>query len=357
MRNVDLFDDYLFGRLNASENSELESRLKAEEAFENEFKAHQSFIESLQHATIKIELKKKLKAMHAEEFGNSNIVSINQPKYNYWKIVAVAACVSLLVFVGGALIFRVVYFSGTKDFETEMKKQVVSRIKAFEAGLKIGQKKQAQIAPANVEATGFSINAKGYFLTSLHAVKNSDSVLVQNDLLDYVSAERVWEDKKLDVAIFKLKNPENIKNIEPQISFRFGNIDLGEKVFALGYPRETIVYSEGNISASSGVEGDTTKFQLSLLVNPGNSGSPVLDDQGNLIGIISGRNNNAQGVSYAVKAQYIYDMIKNIPDKTLRDDLLPKVKNRIRNLKRTEQVKKLSPFVYNIMIYNSNAEN
>lgn len=98
------------------------------------------------------------------------------------------------------------------------------------------------------------------------------------------------------------------------------------KSFALGYPRETIVYSEGNISASSGVEGDTTKFQLSLLVNPGNSGSPVLDDQGNLIGIISGRNNNAQGVSYAVKAQYIYDMIKNIPDKTLRDDLLPKVK-------------------------------
>src|SRR5207253_1568026 len=104
------------------------------------------------------------------------------------------------------------------------------------------------------------------------------------------------------------------------------------------------------VSAASGLQGDTTKFQLSLLINLGNSGSPVLDEQGNLVGIISGRNNNAQGVSYAVKAQYILDMIKNIPDQKLRNEILVNGKNNIKKLKRTDQIKKLKPFVYNIMI-------
>lgn len=175
--------------------------------------------------------------------------------------------------------------------------------------------------------------------------------MVKNDELDFVPAERVWEDAKLDVAIYKLKDASKSKDLA--ISFRNTAPDLGEKVFALGYPRETVVYAEGNISAESGLLGDSTKYQLSLMVNPGNSGSPVLDEKGNLVGLIASRNDNAQGVSYAVKGQYIYDMIKSIPDEKLRNEILVNGKNSVKGLKRTEQIKKLKPFVYNIMIYNS----
>lgn len=177
--------------------------------------------------------------------------------------------------------------------------------------------------------------------------------MVLNDQFDYISADKVWEDENLDVAVFKLSKTDGVSLKELPIFFKQSQMELGEKVFAIGYPRETVVYSEGSISAGSGLNGDTTKYQLSLLINPGNSGSPVLDEQGSLVGIISGRNNSAQGVSYAVKAQYVYEMLKNIPDERLRKDIAINGKNSIKKLKRTEQIKKLKPFVFNIKVYKS----
>ncbi|MBC7861694.1 MAG: trypsin-like peptidase domain-containing protein [Bacteroidia bacterium] len=352
MRNVDLFDEYLFERLNASEKLDFEQRLKNDAEFEKEFLAHQLFVESLSYATAKSDLKKKMESIHTEAFGNANVVSI-APKHNYFKIAAVAASVSLIVFLTGSLIFKNTYFAKKSVYE-ELGRDVENSLIAFEAGLKVGSNKpKREILPATFEATGFAISSKGYFLTSMHVVKNADSVMIQNDELDYVSAERVWEDAKLDVAIYKIKNAADINMKDVPISFRGGDLELGEKIFALGYPRETVVYAEGNVSAVSGLNGDTAKYQLSLLINPGNSGSPVMDEQGNLVGIISGRNNGAQGVSYAVKARYIAEMIKNIPDKKLKDEILVNGHNNIKKLKRTEQIKKLKPFVYNIMVYNS----
>lgn len=351
MRNVDLFDDYLFDRLNPSQKSEFETRLQNDEELNKEFKLHKFFIESIQYAAGKNELKAKLNTIHTDAFGKNNIVSI-QHKTNYFKIVAIAASVSLLVFVGGALLFSSDIFGKKESAYEEVLGNVNKRVAADLQNIK-SKKSNKVYAPANIEASGFAISTKGYFLTSLHAVKNSDSVMVQNESLDYVAAERVWEDANLDVAIYKLKNTADFKFTEVPILFRNTDLDLGEKVFALGYPRETIVYSEGNISAATGLYGDTTKYQLSLMVNPGNSGSPVLDEQGNLVGIISGRNHGAQGVSYAVKAQYIFDMIKNIPDQKLKNEILVNGKNSIKKLKRTEQIKKLKPFIYNIMVYKS----
>jgi S1-C subfamily serine protease len=168
-----------------------------------------------------------------------------------------------------------------------------------------------------------------------------------------MTAEKVWEDSELDIAIFKASDPELFARKTSPISFRLGQSDLGEKVFTIGYPRETIVYSEGNVSASSGFNGDTTKYQLSMLINPGNSGSPVLDDKGNLIGIVSGRNTSEQGVSYAVKSIYVYEMLNHIPDERLKREISPSNINILKKLSRTDQIKKLSPSVFNVKIYAS----
>jgi serine protease Do len=350
MRNVDLFDEYLADRLNGSDKNDFEQRLKNDPEFATEFGTHKFFIESIEYSLRKDDLLAKMNVVHEASFGAPNVVGLKAAKVNYWKIAAVAASVSLLIFTGGAVIFQNIYFG----------KRVESDIPVSKTNPKTShtsKKTKREYSAPNIEATGFAISSKGYFLTSLHAVKNADSVMIENDDLDFVPAERVWEDTKLDVAIFKLKNAADLKMKDVPISFRNSDLDLGEKVFALGYPRETVVYTEGNVTASSGLQGDTTKYQLSMLVNPGNSGSPVLDEQGNLVAIIAGRNNNAQGVSYAVKAEYIFQMIKNIPDSKLKKEILINGRNNIKKLKRTEQVKKIKPFVYNIMVYKSQADN
>lgn len=355
MRNVDLFDDYLVGALSAQDKAAFEKRLKDDAEFAHEFNTHKLFVESIIYTAGKSEMKKKLDAIHEEEFGKENVISIEffSRRKAFFRVAAVAASVSLIVCTTAWFSFSSTknenraYVEAVNKISEEMK----GRLQEF-----YNRKMHRDIVPASKTSTGFLISSKGYFLTSYHSVKNSDSVMVLSDALGYVSANLVWNDEKLDVAIFKLDNTENLKIKDLPIAFRTNKLDLGEKIFALGYPREDVVYSEGNVSAASGILGDTTKYQLSMLINMGNSGSPVLDEQGNLVGLIAGYSEKSQGVSFAVKAENIYDMIKDIPDAKLRSDIQLNGKNTLKKLKRTEQIKKLKPYVFNIMVYRSGGQ-
>ncbi|HWY33719.1 MAG TPA: trypsin-like peptidase domain-containing protein, partial [Nitrosopumilaceae archaeon] len=129
--------------------------------------------------------------------------------------------------------------------------------------------------------------------------------------------------------------------------------DLGEKIFTLGYPSYDIVYGEGTISSSSG-SGDTAMYQISIPVNPGNSGGPLLDEQGYIVGLVRGKNALAEGTGFAVKAQYIYQLINNIDNKELKNELFLTKRNNIKSLKRSEQIKRIEPFVFNVIVYNKN---
>ncbi|MFN5181582.1 MAG: S1C family serine protease [Bacteroidota bacterium] len=351
MRNIDLFDDYISGSLNDADKIKFEEKLQSDPEFKKEFELHYSFISVINENETQKELKNYLNEIHEEEFGKPNVLPLNRNNGFYIKVATVAAGVSIIVFLSGILIYRFGLDKGTDNQYEELVNKAVLQIQDVKRGIEKLNKKE--VAPATMEASGFCISSKGYIITSLHSVKNADSVMVQNDKLDFVSAEKVWEEPQLDVAIFKLSSTEGINAMDLPISFRKESLDLGERVFAIGYPRETIVYSEGNISAETGLNGDTTKYQLSMLINPGNSGSPVLDEYGNLAGIISGRNNSAQGVSYAIKSKYIFDMIQNIPDEKLRNELKPDGKNTIRKNKRADQLKKLKPYVFSIKVYKS----
>lgn len=354
MRNTDLFDDFLKGHLSPQEQASFEARLHSDAEFQEEFLLHKNFVEQIDQTLGVKQLKAELEVIHEETFGKPNVVSI-RPVINYYKIAAVAAGISLLVFLGGISLYRLgIEKSNENQYQELVKRTVQSMEKATRTLEKrSGEQEKKFAAPANYEATGFAISSKGYFITSLHSVKNADSVVVQNEKLEYETAEKVWEDPHLDVAVFKLNNAQFLAEKIIPFSFRHSQPDLGEKVFTLGYPRETVVYAEGNVSAASGLDGDTTKYQLSMLINPGNSGSPVLDEQGNLVGLISGRNASEQGVSYAVKTEYIYRMIQEIPDEKLRSEIVLNGKNNFRNSKRTEQIKKLTPYIFNVKIYAS----
>ena len=73
---------------------------------------------------------------------------------------------------------------------------------------------------------------------------------------------------------------------------------------------QEIKLTTGVISSNSGFLGDTTLYQISAPIQPGNSGGPLFDNNGNLIGIVSAKHKNADNVGYATKFSQIKEILK-----------------------------------------------
>ena len=119
----------------------------------------------------------------------------------------------------------------------------------------------------------------------------------------------------------------------------------------MGYPRNEIVYGEGYVSAKSGNEGDSTAYQVSVSVNPGNSGGPVLNNKGEIIGIITSKNSVADGVVFAAKSKNIYSLIEAFKkaDNNATIIKLP-TSNSLKGFDREQQVKKMENFVFMVVV-------
>lgn len=358
MRNTDLFDDYLFGKLNPAEKVEFENRLRGDEVLANAFNAHKSLVETLNKHEERVALRKALKSIHQQQFGNEpKILPIKQEKF-YQKLgknVAMAASVGLvavlstlaLLSTGGYLLKK--QSNEITDLRREVSELKYTQDNIVEVMVKVAEK--PKYAPANFEGTGFAINNNGYLITSLHMIKDADSIFVENSNLARTSTKIVFSDPSIDVAILKIDNEESFKNWSVPFVFSSRNLDLGEKVYTLGYPRKDVVYGEGSLSSLSGFHGDTTMYQISIPVNPGNSGGPLLDEQGNIVGLVRGKITSAEATGFAIKSKEIISTITEFNNENIK---LPLKKNNLKNIKRNEQIKRINQYVFNIMVYKSN---
>jgi S1-C subfamily serine protease len=103
------------------------------------------------------------------------------------------------------------------------------------------------------------------------------------------------------------------------------------------------VYGEGYLSSKSGNSGDTTTYQVSISANPGNSGSPVFNKKGEIIGIISSKQTNAEGVVFAIKSKNIYKALDEIKkDEPIK---LPTGKS-LKGMEREQQIQKIEDCVF-----------
>ena len=109
-----------------------------------------------------------------------------------------------------------------------------------------------------------------------------------------------------------------------------------------------MVYNEGYISADKGYEDNALSYQLEITANPGQSGAPIFDNKGNIIGIITGKQLNTTGTTYAVHAEQLLQLLNELPksERTILSN-----KNRYKNLERTEQVGLLQDFVCPVKVY------
>lgn len=360
MRATELFDNYIFGGLSAAEKTEFESRLKTDAEFAAAFDKHKTLLESLNQYEQRNNLKQILSTIHKQEFGSeAKIIPIKETFIKkHGKTFAVAASVAIFAVMGTVTVLSAGGYllkqqgNAITDLGNEVTKLKYSQDAIIE-GIKVAARKPAKTyAPANIEGTGFALNNKGYFITSYHMVRNADSVFVTNNILDRAAAKLVASDESMDIAIYKIDNIEAIKNIPFPFSFKDNASEIGDKIFTLGYPRRDIVYGEGSLSSLSGFSNDTTMYQISIPVNPGNSGGPIMDEQGNVIGLIRGKQTSAEATGFAIKSNFIKQTIEKLQDDSLKKELtLSTKKSSLRGMKRSEQVKKMQPFVFNVMVY------
>ncbi|MEI7978788.1 MAG: serine protease [Bacteroidota bacterium] len=201
--------------------------------------------------------------------------------------------------------------------------------------------------------TGFAISSNGLIVTNYHVIEDATNIKVRGingDFSTSLKAKVIVSDKNNDLAIIQILDDSFTNISKIPYTIKTSTTDVGENIFVLGYPLRSsmgdeIKLTNGIISSKTGFQGDITTYQISAPLQPGNSGGPLFNKFGNLIGIVNGKHIGAENVSYAIKVSYLKNLI----------DLLPRAPNfntinSLANLSLSNQVKQLNKFVYIIEV-------
>lgn len=310
--------------MSATERSEFKEKLN-DEGFKNEFNEYQAFIVEVQESINYGETKKRLDKIHQDLYPIKKAFYLRP---SFYVIASIAACFILFVMIDPNLYGDKTmsednsYVELTNDEENaESSDDAIDLYEMPEYPSDIiiidSLIKQVQTVPIG---TSFLISEDGIFITSKHLVKNRDVVTLQNKDSELTfQAEVIYTDTLMDFAI--LQCHENLLSNFARIPFKFNgsNTELGEEVFTLGYPKKDIVYTKGDISSENGYKSDSLYIEISMAANPGYSGAPLFNKDGHLVGIITANNSRKQLVTYALKHQYIKDLISELREKEIID--------------------------------------
>jgi S1-C subfamily serine protease len=175
--------------------------------------------------------------------------------------------------------------------------------------------------------TGFLFSSKDYVITNYHVVEGASSIRAKFTNGKTVEAMVVAKDPKNDIAILKLANAPPLSATQIKLGDS-SHARAGEKIFTIGYPASKIMgekpkYSEGVINSMTGLKDDPTFFQVSVPIQPGNSGGPLFNERGEVIGIttsslsllaIDAMGAIPQNVNYAIKSSFVKNLLSTIPE-------------------------------------------
>jgi len=161
---------------------------------------------------------------------------------------------------------------------------------------------------ARSSGTGFAVTSDGWLMTNAHVVNGCERVEVKGRGI--ATDPRI--DATNDLALIKIVPAAPLA----PLTFRTSSIRLGEDIVAVGFPlaellADSVKITTGNVNALAGLRNDTRYIQISTPIQPGNSGGPVIDRDGLLLGITSATFSKraadeigitAQNVNFAIRA-------------------------------------------------------
>ncbi len=166
----------------------------------------------------------------------------------------------------------------------------------------------------------------GYVITCYHVVSFRNSIKIESDTVPSTEVEVVKLDPKGDLAILK---PKDGAIAASGLPLSLKEVSLGQQVFTVGFPHisllgKSIKLTEGTVSALCGLNDNPRDIQISVPVQAGNSGGPLINMKGEVVGVISSKINALgmavlqgdvmQNVNYAVKHGYVAKATDDLPE-------------------------------------------
>ncbi len=177
----------------------------------------------------------------------------------------------------------------------------------------------------SISGSGFIITPEGHIITCAHVVTKARAIKVKRGKL-IMEAEVIRIAQDSDLALLKAKTDQPL----PSLAFASGHgATLGQDVFTFGFPDPVlqgmqVKLTKGSVSSLSGVQDDPRFYQISVPIQPGNSGGALLDNNGNVVGVVTSKlkENMAlkfsgslpQNINYAVKSSFALALVEKQPE-------------------------------------------
>ncbi|RYD59343.1 MAG: serine protease [Sphingobacteriales bacterium] len=350
-----LAEAYVSGALPGNELTQLQAKMAADPVYKAEFQESINMLRALKDSGSHKNFRAMLQDVHKETAKSQPQETVVTPtgrtiplKTHYWRTAAIAAGMALLTSL--STVWAVRNMNGRMNSQYSLLRRDLETYKRSQNQIisNINDQKKPALAPAKYGGTGFALSNDGYLVTNYHVTEGADSVYIQTRDGQYYKASVVGFDQKADIAILAVED-KSFRFGKGEIPYTFASSKkgLGSRVYTLGFPQEDIVYNEGYISAKNGFRGDSIQYRLELPANPGQSGAPVLDKDGSVIGLITGKESESAGTTYAVTSKALLDLVSNIHGHNIR---LPKV-NKLGKLNREQQVQKLEVYTCSVKVY------
>ena len=361
---LDAVERYLNGEMNPADLAEFEKLRQQNADLDQLVVEQQMFLNQLSNYGERRQYKHQLHLLHNElvETGAIDETPEDQkgaPVVQFWRkykrTVAVAASIAGItaLSISGSL-----HLLSPKNSQSDI--QLLSRKmnelegKTNEQSQKINQLILTPVkspeGPQKSSGSSFLIDGTGYLVTNSHVVNGASTLVVVNKGREYI-ARNVYNDVNNDIAILKIEDQDWKTVTNLPYSIRKGTVDLGEEIFTVGYPRNEVVYNRGYMSARSGYNDDTLSIQIAISANPGNSGGPLLDRNGDIIGILSNRDKLANEVVFASRAINIYKAIEELRKDSANLSIKLPTNSRLKGMDRVQQIKKLEDCVFMVKGY------
>ena len=236
----------------------------------------------------------------------------------------------------------------------------INFIKSFPTAEMYRSAIREEIHTSYSSGTAFALNGN-YFVTNYHVYGENKYALAKGIDNKSYRAYYIAGDEANDLAIFQIRDPDfkGFKDIPYCLTTQ--TAEIGEEAWTIGYPEtdrlgDEAKYTKGEISALSGSSSDggnirtndTRFYQITTPISHGNSGGPLFDESGNLIGVTSNGWTDLYNVNYAIKSNFLQTLLESFG----LENVAPR-QNSLMGLKQKDQIKKVKPFVFMVLCYNN----